>query len=341
MSKPVVSILVPTYNCAGYLPLLCESIQRQTFRDFEVLLWDDGSSDNSAEVVAPYLKDPRFQMTRAVQNRGLNASWRELLKQARGEFWCSPGADDVLFPDFLERRVAKLRSEPQGALVHGRPVLIDAVGNEFKEAFPEVHPAPVQPAEDALPALLEHNYINQPSVLARTSVTNRVLPLWTCQWKYAPDWHLWILHAAAGHAFLYDINPAHQYRIHSRSLTADPRHVAMRMAEVRLVPLYALAEAQSLSAAAAASWRRWRSPLYALWLRRALKLHGMRQLEAEWMRMGADAFYGSASRLRSIHSECARHALGIILATLRESHARKKNSFEVAGLAQVGNPLFH
>ena len=340
MSTPAVSILIPTYNCAGYLRSLCESIQRQTFQDFEALLWDDGSTDNTAEVIAPYLKDPRFRMTRVPENCGLNASWRELLKQARGEFWCSPGADDILFPDFLKRRVAKLELEPDAALIHGRPVYIDSAGNELKERYPEVYPASVQAADDALFALLEHNYINQPSVMVRTATTLRVLSQWSNEWRYAPDWHLWILHAALGKDFLYDITPAHQYRVHSQSLTGNSRHVATRMAELRLVPMCALAQAEAISTMAASFWVRWRSPLYALWLRRALKLYRMRRLETDWMIVGARAFYGSVKDAPSIHRECARHAWSIILATFRETRARKRNGFEVSGLAQIEHPLF-
>jgi glycosyltransferase involved in cell wall biosynthesis len=340
VNTPAVSILVPTYNCARYLPVLCESIQRQTLGDFEALLWDDGSTDNTAEVVAPFLKDARFRLLRSAKNDGLNASWRGLLGQARGEFWCSPGADDVLFPDFLERRVAKLRSAPDAALIHGRPVYIDATGQELKEKLPEVHPDPVQRGDDALLALVEHNYINQPSVLARTVTTKRVLPHWSDNWKYAPDWHLWILHAATGQPFLYDAVPAHQYRIHEASISGDPGGKATRMAEVRLVPLCALAEAQTLSRAATDYWTRWRSRLYALWLWRALKVRRMNQLNPTWLDLATHAFYGSKKGTWSFRDECIRYALHIVVVSFWERRAKQRNSFAVAGLAQIGHPLF-
>jgi glycosyltransferase involved in cell wall biosynthesis len=332
---------VPTYNGARYLPLLCESVQGQTCGDFEALIWNDGSTDNTMEAVAPFLKDSRFRLMGMRENRGLNASWRELLKRARGEFWCSPGADDIFFSDFLERRISRLRAEPNAALVHGRPIYIDAAGDELKEKYPEVYPDAVQPGEDALPALLEHNYVNQPSVLARTTTTLRVLAQWSNEWKYAPDWHLWILHAATGQKFLYDMTPVHQYRVHLQSLSGQSVHAATRLAETRLVPMCALAQAVTLSTFAAHCWGRWRSPMYALWLRRAFKLHRMRRLEVEWMNLGALAYYGNNLSAPVIHRECARHALRILVGTIREACARRRNSFEVAGLAQIGNALFH
>jgi glycosyltransferase involved in cell wall biosynthesis len=69
-ASPLVSILVPAYNAATYLPQLCRSLQAQTFRDFEVLIFDDGSTDNTAEVFSPFAQDPRFQLAGWKQNRG-------------------------------------------------------------------------------------------------------------------------------------------------------------------------------------------------------------------------------------------------------------------------------
>ena len=60
-SGPLVSIAVFSYNTARYLPALCHSIQAQTYRNFEALIFDDGSTDNSVEVASPFLKDERFQ----------------------------------------------------------------------------------------------------------------------------------------------------------------------------------------------------------------------------------------------------------------------------------------
>ena len=70
-SAPLVSILVPAYNAARYLPGLCQSIQAQTYPHYEVIIGNDGSNDDTASVLAPFLQDNRFQLLRWQPNRGL------------------------------------------------------------------------------------------------------------------------------------------------------------------------------------------------------------------------------------------------------------------------------
>src|ERR1035437_2050378 len=114
---PLVSILVPAYNATRYLAEVCQSIQGQTYPHYEVIIGHDGSSDNPAPVLAPFLQDPRFHLLEWPPNRGLNVAWAILLSTMRGEYWCCPGADDVLYPSFLEKRVKVMEANPQACLV--------------------------------------------------------------------------------------------------------------------------------------------------------------------------------------------------------------------------------
>jgi glycosyltransferase involved in cell wall biosynthesis len=340
VSVPTVSILVPTYNCAHYLPLLCNSIKRQTDTDFEALIWDDGSMDNTAEAIAPFLNDRRFQFLRSPNNQGLNKSWFELLSRARGEFWCSPGADDILFPDFLARRLARMREDPAATLIHGPPIHIDENGNERNDVSLPVRPPPTMEGGDVLLALLQHNFINQPSALVRRTSTERVMSHWRADWKYAPDWHFWILHAATGQHVLYDPAPAHNYRIHSRSLSYAPAQDFIRRAEERLVPLVACSGAAGLSEAGLAAWRRWRRALYALWLRRAWVLRRESQLD-KFVSLGTHAYQSRAGATApALTRELFNHASDILWFSAKEALARRKRSFQTAGLAQMKHPLF-
>ena len=127
-ASPLVSILVPAYNAGRYLQELCRSIQAQTYPHYEVLVGNDGSTDDTAAVVAPFLKDDRFRLLSWAPNRGLNRGWGLLCSAMRGDYWCSPGADDIYEPRFLESRVEALQANPQAFLVHGLPELIDEHG---------------------------------------------------------------------------------------------------------------------------------------------------------------------------------------------------------------------
>jgi glycosyltransferase involved in cell wall biosynthesis len=337
---PLISILVPTYNATSYLPQLCRSLQAQTFGDFEALVFDDGSTDNLAEAFSPFAKDPRFQLAGWKQNQGLNAAWRELLKKMRGKFWASPGADDEWFPEFLERRLALLEANPKAVIVHGAPRTIGESGREIPNPFPEFNLPARMDGRRALGVLLQHNIINQPSALVRADVTRNLLSQFRHDWKYAPDWHLWLLHVAGGLDLLWDGTPLHRYRIHERSLSFDPARSATRRAESRLVPLCALSAAAGLSPVAASHWNQWRKTLYDLWLLRALRLRLQGLLKDDWLRAAGDAYHGANGGCGNFFLELLKHAPGIAAAVLKERRAWKVQSFRVSGLAQINDPVF-
>jgi glycosyltransferase involved in cell wall biosynthesis len=123
---PAVSILLPTYEGAAFLPEQIESILAQSLADFELLLIDDGSADSSAEVAARYVRrDPRLRVLPATGNRGHTARLLELLAEARAPLIAVSDQDDVWDPDKLERLAAGLGDF---ALAYGRSELIDSGG---------------------------------------------------------------------------------------------------------------------------------------------------------------------------------------------------------------------
>jgi glycosyltransferase involved in cell wall biosynthesis len=341
---PVISVIVPCYNAARYIGALCESIQKQTFQEFEVLVLDDGSADSSFEVARTFSVDRRFIVERKEQNRGVGPRTAELLQKARGEFWANPGADDLIDPDFLAKRLAGLRAHPNASLIHGPARLIDQNGDPIPDSphrpqnFLSI--PPIADGKRLVELLLMHNVINTPSILVRMEPTRRILPKFDDRWQFAQDWFLWLLLASLNLEFVYDGLMLNSYRIHPESLTRLPAKAARRAAEIRLVPLSSLSAAQEFSATAKAAWTRWRIPLYALWLRRAALLQSRQQLDSEWVQVAIRAFYGETSGYRSLASELLRYAGKIAWASLRDRRVRKRISFPVAGLAEVNDPAF-
>jgi glycosyltransferase involved in cell wall biosynthesis len=339
-AAPLVSILVPAYDAARYLPELCPSIQTQTYPHYEVIIGNDGSNDDPASVLAPFLEDPRFRLLAWRPNRGLNAAWAILLAQMRGEYWCCPGADDVLYPAFLEKRVEVMESSPQAGLVHGPPELVDESGRPAQTPQRALDlPAQLR-APRSLEVLLQHNVINQPSALVRASATRLAVPFWRWDWAYTPDWFLWILHAATGFDLLWDARVLSKYRVHSLSLSGAPEKDCLRRAEVRLAPVVALRTAAQFSHSGATSWSRWGRTLYWRWLRQAVALKARGGLKDEWLQLAAHAYYGARGRRVRLWAELAKHAVGIVAADLGHRHAQRRQSFTVAGLAQIGDPVF-
>ena len=112
-SSPQVTVIIPAYNYARYLPQAIGSVLRQTCPDFELVIVDDGSTDNTAEVVKPFLKaDPRVRYTYQ-KNAGLSAARNTGIRNARTPFLAFLDADDEWEPAFLERCLAKMAVLPE------------------------------------------------------------------------------------------------------------------------------------------------------------------------------------------------------------------------------------
>jgi len=346
MTTPLVSILVPCYNGARYLPQLCESILSQTSGDFEVLFGDDNSTDNTVEIIQPFLRDPRFKLFSWKTNRGLHHNIVLLLNQARGRFWCPPGQDDILEPRFVERRGAMLAAHPEAVLVHGAARWIDEEGKPFadeftRQALPELNrriPESV-PAERMLRILLQHDILNWPSTLVRTDITRQVLPFFSPCWVWAMDWTLWILLAATGHDFLWDSEPMIRYRWHGESISGSPGRKEIRRAERKLAPLYALHSASVFSPLAKSVWLEQRTQLFRWWLVTAAALRWNGTLKSRDILMAAEAFRGVPGSA-NLWREMAIHGLPALLQYRREKAANQNQLFQVSGLSLMNDPLF-
>ena len=110
---PTVSVIIPTFNHANFLPFALQSLIDQTYRDFEVLVIDDGSIDGSAEIVKDYCsKDPRFSYYYQ-ENKGRSAARNYGLEMARGKYITFLDSDDVYLPEKIEKQVQVLDTDPQ------------------------------------------------------------------------------------------------------------------------------------------------------------------------------------------------------------------------------------
>ncbi|MBI3344759.1 MAG: glycosyltransferase family 2 protein [Gammaproteobacteria bacterium] len=104
---PIVSICIPTYNGARYLESCLDSVLSQTYKDIEILLVDDGSTDATFEILERYAaSDQRIRLARNEQNRGLVDNWNHCIELAHGEWIKFVFQDDLIAPGCLERLVA-------------------------------------------------------------------------------------------------------------------------------------------------------------------------------------------------------------------------------------------
>jgi glycosyltransferase involved in cell wall biosynthesis len=124
-----VGVIIPAFNAARYLPFALESVSLQTFEDWQILLVDDGSTDNTAEVVAPFLErfGSRIQYIKQ-NNRGLPAARNTAIRASTTEYLALLDADDVWLPCRLEDSIKAFTARPQVGLAYGLVTGIDPEG---------------------------------------------------------------------------------------------------------------------------------------------------------------------------------------------------------------------
>ncbi|HEX8424185.1 MAG TPA: glycosyltransferase family 2 protein [Pyrinomonadaceae bacterium] len=125
---PTVSVVVPSYNHAPFVEKTLRSIFRQTLLPRELVVIDDGSRDDSAQIIERVLRDAPVASCEFIarENRGLCATLNEGFARTRGRYFAYLGSDDLWFPQFLEARVEVLEARRRAVLAYGNAYSIDA-----------------------------------------------------------------------------------------------------------------------------------------------------------------------------------------------------------------------
>ncbi len=169
MSGPLVSVCIGTYNRAGYLPQTLAEVFAQTFRDYEVIVVDDASTDDTDRVIAPYLD--RLTFVRRAKNSGMCGVTRnDGIRRARGKYVALLDSDDGWYPTKLEAQVAFLESHPDIPWCHSYVHVIDEASNVLGVR----HEGMLPPTGPCFQGLLRHCFISTSSVVMRRDVFDRV-----------------------------------------------------------------------------------------------------------------------------------------------------------------------
>lgn len=115
MRKPAITVLMPVYNAEKFLAEAIDSILRQAFTDFEFLIIDDGSSDNSVRIVRSYA-DARIRFLQNEKNLGITATLNKGIAQASADLIARMDADDISYPDRLQKQYEFIMAHPEGVL---------------------------------------------------------------------------------------------------------------------------------------------------------------------------------------------------------------------------------
>ena len=160
--SPCVTVIIPTYNRATLLPEAIRSALAQTLIDIEIVIIDDASTDNTREVVAPFLKDHRVRLFQNTQNKGVAKNRNYGIAIARGVYIAMLDSDDVwLDSNKLASQVLYLEQNADCAVVGTWLIHIDEIGDQLKKI------KHAQTDAEIRKSLLYRNHIAQSSVLFR------------------------------------------------------------------------------------------------------------------------------------------------------------------------------
>ena len=149
-----VSVIIPTYNRADVLADSVRSVLQQSYANFELLIVDDGSTDNTDTMIES-VSDERIRYLKMSENKGVAAARNEGLRHARYDYIAFQDSDDYWMPDKLEKQMAFLTQRPEAALLYC-PLFVPGANIPLSEKQGKIYPY-----------MLKRNTIGTPSVLLR------------------------------------------------------------------------------------------------------------------------------------------------------------------------------
>ena len=178
-----ISIIIPTYNSAQYICEAIESVLNQTYKDFEIIVVDDGSTDNTKEVIKPYLNKIKYIYQ---QNSGPSAARNRGIKEAKGEYIAFLDADDIWLPQKLELQIKFMETYPNLGLTFADVCffrkerrIIKKTFLKDKKVFKNLHTQSTSFfekifLEKIFNALIEENFVPTSTVVAKMECFNKV-----------------------------------------------------------------------------------------------------------------------------------------------------------------------
>lgn len=237
---PRVSIIVPNYNHARFLRKRLDSILGQTFPDFELILLDDCSTDESRSILAEYAADPRARIEFNDKNSGSTfKQWNKGVRLARGEYIWIAESDDYADERLLERLVGVLQAEPKIAFAYCRSWRISDEGHAkgFGDTYldylnthrwkSDFH---ANGREECGKYFVQTNPVpNASAVVFRKAIYERVGGA-DERLRQCGDWKLWAAMALTGE-IAYLAEPLNYYRFHEASVRSNAKRTGLDAAE--------------------------------------------------------------------------------------------------------------
>jgi glycosyltransferase involved in cell wall biosynthesis len=219
INKPFVSIVIPNYNNAHFLGDVIQSALNQSYQNYEVIVVDDGSTDNSRDVVSNFGERVRYIWQ---ENKGLGGARNTGILAAKGEYVGFLDADDQWDSNFLEIMVSLTKKYPDAAVFYCNARYM----NEHGMVLPQLVGVPTVPPDRIYQAILRANFIIPSTILAKRSIIvdeglfdQNFKSLHGCE-----DWDLW-LRIAPRYKFIGTPLSLVRYRLHGQTFSSNPSHM--------------------------------------------------------------------------------------------------------------------
>ncbi|AGB42129.1 putative glycosyltransferase [Halobacteroides halobius DSM 5150] len=191
---PKVSVIIPSYNHEKYIAEAINSVLNQTFQDFELIIVDDGSNDNSVEVIKSFT-DSRIDLFCFKENQGASVVVNKCIDRARGKYIAILNSDDIFVLDKLEKQVQFLDKYSEIGAVFSYVELIDETGKQFKDESHDYYKTFNQKNRtrfEWLNYFFNHgNCLCHPSVLIRKECYNTI-GYYDERLAQLPDFDFWV-----------------------------------------------------------------------------------------------------------------------------------------------------
>ena len=213
----MISIAMATYNGAKYIREQIDSILFQTIRDFELVVCDDYSSDDTVSVLKEYAqKDSRIHVYENEQNLGFKKNFENAISKSTGDYIALCDQDDIWLPDHLETLISEMRDDAQ--IVCGKPIFVNENNEELPDKydyFMMYHP-PVSNEDTVRHIFLGRSTYQGASMLIRKSFFDKALPIPDGAY-YHDSW--FAILACFMEGFVFVDKPTMRYRRFSDSVT--------------------------------------------------------------------------------------------------------------------------
>ena len=212
---PLVSVIIPTYNHAPYLGEAIQSVLRQTYENYEIIVVDDGSTDNTREVVAKFGEKIRYIQQ---DNQGLSAARNTGIRAAKGELIGLLDADDLYEPEFMETLVPILESDSEIDGVYCSARTVDIENNPLPQLIGRG-----LPPNQFRNSLLRGGFFPPLCMFARKYCYEE-LGLFDLSFQGCADWDIWLRMSTRYHIVGID-RTLTRYRIEPNSMSHDIGHM--------------------------------------------------------------------------------------------------------------------